>query len=115
MNFGIAGPFLKYLSHSVLGLIFNKPVVMKEQLIQVNDSRKQATCITWCMCHVTNMLSCRQSSAAFVLDVEVRSDVDVYNDHRYRLGVGEGPIEHIAEKALPLECNLVMLNGGALD
>ena len=49
------------------------------------------------------------------LGVEVRSDLEVYNDHRYRLGVGEGPVEHIAEKALPLECNLVMLNGGELD
>lgn len=40
------------------------------------------------------------------------SDIELYNQHRYRLGVGEGPVDHIPEKALPLECNLVLLNGG---
>lgn len=42
----------------------------------------------------------------------VVDDEEVYRLHRYRLGVGEGPLEHIPDKALPLECNLVQLNGG---
>lgn len=39
-------------------------------------------------------------------------DLEVYKVHRYKLGVGEGPLEHIPDKALPLECNLLQLNGG---
>lgn len=37
---------------------------------------------------------------------------DLYKAHRYRLGVSEGPSEHLPEKSLPLECNLVLLHGG---
>ena len=66
VKFGIAWSFLKYPSHSVLGSIFNVPAQMKVPLVQVNDSQKQATRITWCMCLITYMLSCRQSSVAFV-------------------------------------------------
>lgn len=37
---------------------------------------------------------------------------DLYRAHRYKLGVGEGPAEHLPEKALPLESNLNLLHGG---
>ncbi|XP_067946572.1 putative transferase CAF17 homolog, mitochondrial [Watersipora subatra] len=36
---------------------------------------------------------------------------DAYRQHRYKLGVGEGPEEHIPEKSLPLECNSFLLHG----
>jgi len=48
-------------------------------------------------------------------DLGSGSDIELYNQHRYRLGVGEGPVDHIPEKALPLECNLVLLNGVSFE
>ncbi|PAA89146.1 hypothetical protein BOX15_Mlig013972g2, partial [Macrostomum lignano] len=53
----------------------------------------------------------RRDQSATALDGLQSAKTGTYRMTRYRLGIGEGPVDHPPGRALPLECNAALLNG----
>ena len=50
-----------------------------------------------------------------VANAEMAPSATTYDEHRYEIGLPEGPLDMPPSQCTPLECNAVFMNGGMLQ